>query len=163
MFTVGIILDLTGGGGGFPAGVSAYNLSASFDNTEVSYVSFTQSFPAPLAAFGPGPTAPFTTSVGQFSGSVPVGLPPFAGPTGGQHTLGTITFSVNSASVNDDGLLDVTPFFDPGFGTVLDNMGLDVGSSFTFVGGSVVPEPSATALLLCGTLALWMFQRGRHR
>ena len=52
-------------------------------------------------------------------------------------------------------------FYNAGIDGLFDNAGNPVVP--VFANASVVPEPSAPALLLCGTLALWMFQRGRHR
>jgi len=174
--SVGVYLDLTGGGAGYPAGMSIYGVSLAFDNTELSLMgapAATQSIPT-LVPFGFGTLgvpAELGADLGYDAGGTWGSIKSFAGftlgagPVNGLHLLGTVNFKVNS--IVSDGFLDVIPgFFNAGVDGLFDNASAAIPMPpANFVGGSVgvVPEPSVSALLLCGTLALWMLQRGRHR
>ena len=151
IFDVGIVFDLTSHVGG----VSAYGVSARFDNTELNFSGVTPSTEMlPLGFvlnFTPGTSAEVADIGGGLGEVRTFEAATFGtGPVAGSFLAGTIKFTVPSVAV--DAIPDVTlGLFNVGIDGLSANGGLPI-ASVTFSPGYVVPEPGETALVAGGLL-----------
>ncbi len=153
LITADIVIDLTGS-----TSLANYSVTLAFDNSELSYVTGSETPPAPLISFLPLDSL----TPGEING-IEAGVLVGNGPMGpASFIIASMTF-LAVAPAADDGDIDLTLFEDGIFDGSFDNGGLLLVPTFNGASVSVVPEPTGLCFTACLLLAAASIRRRTTR
>lgn len=153
LITAHIVIDLTES-----TSLANYSVTLGFDTSELSYVTGSETPPAPLISFLPLDNL----TPGEING-IEAGVLVGDGPVGPMSFIvASITF-LAVAPAGDQGDIDLTLFEDGIFDGSFDNSGAALAPTFNGASVSVVPEPSGLCLTACLLVAAASIRRRTAR